>query len=114
MKENVKQVSISGNNGGWVAVVLPHDENVIELGVGEEFIGVYAGTKPNPTFKNEVIHVFETENGNLRMMYGKANLDRWLKAVIFGNRVKILRCEDKKIGQPKPLQVFKIWVWEDS
>jgi hypothetical protein len=112
MKENAKQVDL-GDKGGWVEVELPKDENVIELEVGEEFIGIYAGVKPNPTFKNDVIHVFETENGNVRMMYGKTNLDRWLKVIDFGNRVKIKRLEDKKIGQPKPLQIFKVWVWED-
>lgn len=107
MKENVKQVNLVDD---WVEVELPRDENTIELEVGEEFIGVYVGSKPNYAFEDEVIHIFETEMGNMRKMYGKANLDRWMKAVALGSRVKIRRLEDKRIGQPKPLHMFKVWV----
>ena len=100
--------------GTWVEVVLPKSEDVIELGVNEEFIGTYVGTKPNETFEDSVIHVFETESGNLRMMYGKTNLDRWMRAVGFGSRVCVKRLDDKRIGQPKPLHMFKVWVWSDK
>ena len=103
----MQRVIDNEGSGGWKEVVLPPDENVISLGVGEEFVGLYVGTKDNPNFEGDLIHMFETESGNLRMMYGKTNLDRWMDAVSPGSWVKIRRLDDRKVGQPKPLHMFK-------
>jgi len=102
------------DEGCWKEVEIPKDENIIELSIGEEFVGLFAGSKPNPSFDGELIHVFETDNGNMRMMYGKTNLDRWMKNVSPGSMVKISRLEDRKVGQPKPLHMFKVWIWEEN
>jgi len=110
----VKQTNFDEGGGGWVEVEIPRDESVVELDVGEEFIGVFVGSKPNPNFEGELIHVFQTDNGNMRMMYGKTNLDRWMKNVPNGVRVRVKRFDDKRIGQPKPLHVYKVWIWEEK
>jgi len=110
---SLNQKQIDNGKGGWKLVEVPKPENVVELDVDEEFIGVFVGSKPNPNFEGELIHVFETEGGNMRMMYGKTNLDRWMEQVSPGTRVRVKRLDDKKIGQPKPLHVFRVWIWED-
>jgi hypothetical protein len=90
------------------------DENVIELDVGEEFIGFFVHSKENPAFKDKLIHVFESDNGNMRMMYGVTNLDRWMKQVSPGTRVRIKREDDRKVGKAKPLHMFRVWVREEK
>lgn len=108
------QEQIDNKGGCWVEVELPRDENIVELEVGEEFIGLFVESKPNPAFENEVIHEFRDESKNKRIMYGKKNLDRWMKQVDPGSRVRVKRFEDRKVGQPKPLHMFKVWKWEEK
>jgi hypothetical protein len=98
----------------WRLLPYPRNESFVKLEVGEEFKGIYVSSKPNPNFKDEKIHVFEDDEGNVRQMNGTANLDRWLSVVDPGSYVKVVRVKDKKIGQPKPLQVFEVYVPESE
>lgn len=110
----MSQTILDKNKGHWIPAVYPVDESIVRLEVGEQFIGRYVAAKPNPTFENEVIHVFEDEAGVVRQMYGVTNLDRWMSGIDPGVMVKIVRIDDMKIGKPKPLQRYEVFLWEES
>jgi len=106
MQEKIKDIN-------WVLAPYPVDESFVKLEIDEEFIGRYTGSKPNPNFKDDLIHVFEDINGDIKQINGTTNLDRWISVIDPGNMVKIRRFKDKIIGQPKPLQVYKVWIQEE-
>ena len=110
----MSQSQIDGKGVVWHEVVIPKPEDVVELEVGGEFVGTFVGSKPNENFEGEIIHMFETSAGNMRMMYGKTNLNRWMEQVSPGSLVRIKRLEDKRVGQPKPLHMFKVWIGESK
>ena len=102
------------DSGCWVKADFPKDESFFKLDVGEQFIGMYVATKKNPTFENDVIHVFEDHDGVIRQMNGVTNLDRWMSGIDPGTKVKIVRIEDLKVGKPNPLQRFEVYIWKEE
>lgn len=112
--EGQKTLGPGDKKGRWIEVELPKDENVIDLEVGGEFIGKFLETKPSEVFEGDFYHNFETLDGSIKKMYGKANLDRWLSGIKPGTMVKIKRFDDKKVGQPKAMQRFKVWAWQEE
>lgn len=99
----------------WVLVDRPFDESFIKLDVGDELVARFVGSKPNPNYKDELIHVFEDlDSEDKRQLNGTTDLDRWMSAVESGSIVRIVRLKDKKLpvvdGVPrKPLQMYKVW-----
>ena len=110
----LEQQSIDKKEGSWVKAEYPRDDSFFKLEVGEQFIGLYVATKKNPNFENEVIHVFEDNEGVVRQMNGVTNLDRWMSGIEGGTRVKIVRIEDLKVGKPKSLHRFEVYLWKEA
>jgi hypothetical protein len=100
--------------GTWRLAPYPRDDSFIRLEVGEDFSGLFVATKNNPNYEGDKIHVFEDDEGNVRQMNGTSNLDKWMSVVEPGSVIRIKRLNDRKIGKPKPLQVFEVYIWDEQ
>ena len=108
--------NVDKSKGRWVEAEYPKDPNEVYLEVGGEFEGLYMETKPNELYKDDWVHIFRVKGDpEQKYMYGKSNLNKWFENIKPGTFVKIKRFPDQKIqNQPKPLQKFKVWTWEEE
>lgn len=104
------------NDGHWMELHPEKPKNLISLEVGENVVGTFVSRVENTVYDG-FVYTIQKEDSELYTMYSTTTLDRMVKQLESGDRIRITRSEDKPMPSPKkPLQIYKVekWVKEDS
>ena len=102
------------NKGKWVKVIPDKPDNIVSLEVNESFIGVFVSRKENTDSKfGGFFYTLERESGELATMFSTTDLDRSMRKLESGDRIKVSRLKDQPMPPPKqPMQKYVVERWE--